>query len=74
MAERVGKALGAARVAAKLSKRQAASAAGISEGWWRHLESGRIPQRDGSSIAPNPRDDTLIAAAKAVGLRPRTDA
>jgi transcriptional regulator with XRE-family HTH domain len=71
IATRVGQALGAARVKAGLSKREAARTAGMSEGWWRHLESGRIPQRDGSFVAPNPRDETLIAAARAVGLRPR---
>lgn len=49
-----------------LSKRQAARRAGISEGRWRQIVTGQ--QKAGGVVIPvNPRKDTVIAMAEAVG-------
>ena len=66
----VGRRLGDARRGLGLSKRAAALAAGISEGLWRQLEAGSRSPMPGVDLAPNPRDENLIAAARAVGVAP----
>jgi len=53
-----------------MSKREAARRAGISEGLWRQLETGARPLAPGMTALVSPRDETLIAAADAVGLDP----
>lgn len=65
----VGRELTAARLRLGISKREAARRADLSDGAWRHLESG-VKKAYGSLVLPNPRPENLIAAAKAVGLNP----
>ncbi|GEM_PF-2436263 len=66
----VAETLGAARKRLKLSKRQAARRAGISEGTWRQLERG--PTFEGGSVYVNQtRPENLYAAARAVGVDPK---
>ena len=66
----VAEILGAARKRLKLSKRQAARRAGISEGTWRQLERG--PTLEGGTIYINQaRPENLFAAARAVGVDPK---
>ncbi len=66
----VGTKLERARKARKLSKRAAAGLAGISEGLWRQLESGRRQVNRDVVVPVSPKDETLVAAARAVGLDP----
>lgn len=54
----------------RTSKRKAAQRAGFSEALWRQLEDGYRTVQQGVTVPVNPRDDTLEAAAKAVGLDP----
>lgn len=65
-----GAMLRSAREARRYSKRKAANLAGISEGLWRQLENGERPITAGVSVPVTPRDDTLLAAALAVGVDP----
>lgn len=65
----VGAAIKAARLAKGYSKRKAAGLAGFNEAVWRHIEEGERSQ-SGVMVAVNPRDETLAAAAIAVGLDP----
>lgn len=65
-----GKLLQAARERAGLSKRQAAYRAGISETWWRQIESGVI-MRDGTPVPITPPIETIAKAAIVVDLDPR---
>jgi transcriptional regulator with XRE-family HTH domain len=67
--QRLGYNLGRARERMGLSKREAARRAGLSDGAWRHLESG-VKVVYGRTVLPNPRPENLVAAAKAVGLPP----
>ncbi len=67
----VGRLLGAARRSLRLSKREAAQRAGFSEGLWRQLESGKRFVTGDVVLEPNPRDENLAAAARAVGLKPK---
>ncbi len=69
--EAVGKLLGAARRSLRLSKREAAVRAGFSEGLWRQLESGKRFVTGDLVLEPNPRDENLAAASRAVGLKPK---
>ncbi|HEV2928631.1 MAG TPA: helix-turn-helix domain-containing protein [Propionibacteriaceae bacterium] len=66
----VGALLERARRERRLSKRAAAQKAGFSEALWRQLEDGRR-LINGVEVPANPRDDTLEAAARAVGLDPQ---
>lgn len=66
----VGETLADARVQLGISKREAARRAGLSDGAWRHLEKG-VKWINRTKVHPNPKDENLIAAAKAVGLDPR---
>jgi len=66
----VAETLGAARKRLRLSKRQAARRAGISEGTWRQLERG--PTYEGGMLYINQtRPENLFAAARAVGVDPK---
>lgn len=53
-----------------LSKRQAAARAGISEGRWRQIVTGIQRAGPGLTIPVNPRAETLVAMANAVGADP----
>jgi len=65
----VAEVLGEARKRLRLSKRQAARRAGISEGTWRQLERG--PTLEGNTLHTNQtRPENLYAAARAVGVDP----
>jgi transcriptional regulator with XRE-family HTH domain len=65
----VAETLGAARKKLKLSKRQAARRAGISEGTWRQLERG--PTLYGGMVhLTEARPENVYAAARAVGVEP----
>lgn len=63
----VGALLGEARRRKRLSKRAAARAAGVADITWRQLESGRKQVEKGLFLDPSPRDETLLACARAVG-------
>jgi transcriptional regulator with XRE-family HTH domain len=66
----VAETLSAARKKLKLSKRQAARRAGISEGTWRQLERG--PTMYGGTVNINQaRPENVYAAARAVGVDPK---
>jgi transcriptional regulator with XRE-family HTH domain len=66
----VAETLMAARLRLRLSKRQAARRAGISEGTWRQLEKG--PEfMNGVLYTNNTRPENLFAAARAVGVEPK---
>lgn len=69
-AKAVGAALGQARRALKISKREAARRAGISEITWRTYETGMRQVTSDYHVPVSPRDDKLEAAAKAVELDP----
>lgn len=58
------------RARGRMSKRSAAARAGLSEGMWRQLEDGYRTVQAGMQVPVNPRDETLVAAARAVGLDP----
>ena len=62
--------LGAARKRLRLSKRQAARRAGISEGTWRQLERGPTLIQNTLYINQT-RPENLYAAARAVGVDPK---
>ncbi len=65
----IGRVLWEARNRLGISKREAARRAGLSEGAWRHLEAGKkIVNR--TAVDPNPRNENLVAAARAVEVRP----
>jgi hypothetical protein len=49
------------------SKRQAALAAGISEGRWRQIVTGMQHVGDGQTVRARPKRETLLAMARAVG-------
>ncbi len=67
----VAELLGDARKRLKLSKRQAARRAGISDGTWRQLERG--PTYENKTLYINQtRPENLYAAARAVGVDPQT--
>lgn len=66
----VGSRIEQARVDRGLSKRAAAKLAGISEGLWRQLEEGERQAAPGVTVPVNPRDETLVLVARAVGLDP----
>lgn len=66
--DKVGAALRRAR--GQVSKREAARRAGFSEALWRQLETGEKSVAAGVVIPVSPRDETLEAAARAVGLDP----
>lgn len=63
-----GRAIRAAREARRVSVRQAAIAAGISEARWRQLENGYVVVAADTRIPANPRPKTVRAMADAVGL------
>lgn len=65
----VGDALRQARMRLGISKREAARRADLSDGAWRHLESG-TKKAYGTLVLPNPRPENLVAAARAVDLDP----
>jgi hypothetical protein len=50
-----------------LSKREAARRAGISEGRWRQIVTGQQKAGGGIVVPANPRRETVIAMAEAVG-------
>jgi transcriptional regulator with XRE-family HTH domain len=65
----IGQLLWEGRKRLQMSKREAASRAGISEALWRQLEGGgKMVQ--GRVIKPNPRPENLYGALKAVGEDP----
>lgn len=51
-----------------LSKREAARRAGISEGRWRQIVTGQQKAGGGIVVPANPRRETVIAMAEAVGV------
>lgn len=59
--ERVGQRVKAKR--GRISIRKAAKRAGISEGLWRQIESGRRPLRNGDYETVNPKPETLASVA-----------
>jgi transcriptional regulator with XRE-family HTH domain len=59
-----------ARRRANLSVRAAAHKSGLSEGWWRAFEKGTKSVGRGLAVPANPRRESFIAAARAVGLDP----
>jgi transcriptional regulator with XRE-family HTH domain len=65
----IGKHLWEGRKRLQISKREAASRAGISEAFWRQLEGGG-KLINGRRVEPNPRPENLYAALKAVGEDP----
>jgi transcriptional regulator with XRE-family HTH domain len=66
-----GRLLGDAREAAKLSFRAASALAGISEAWWRNIESGYQSMGNGwFKPVDNATPETLASMAKAVGVSP----
>jgi transcriptional regulator with XRE-family HTH domain len=66
----VAETLGEARKRLRMSKRQAARRAGISEGTWRQLERG--PSFENNMLYINQtRPENLYAAARAVGVDPQ---
>lgn len=65
----IGRRLGDARVKLGLSKREAARRSGLSDGAWRHLEAG-VKYVGNAQVFPNPKDENLIAAARAVEIDP----
>ena len=65
----IGQRLWEGRKRLQLSKREAASRAGISEALWRQLEGGG-KLVEGRVIKPNPRPENLYGALKAVGEDP----
>lgn len=67
----VGKELGRARRALRISKREAARRAGVAEITWRQYEDGQRQIAPGQFVPVNPRDEKLEAAAGAVGLDPK---
>ncbi len=66
----MGMKLERARQQRGLSKRAAAHLAGLSEVTWRQLESGKKQVAPSVVVEVSPRDDTLVAAAMAVGIDP----
>lgn len=65
----IGERLWRARNRLGISKREAARRAGLSEGAWRHLEAGKkVVNR--TIVEPNPRNENLVAAARAVDIDP----
>lgn len=66
---KVGRLLGEARLKAGLSKRAAADAAGISETWWRQIESGTV-MKNGVAVPIEIPPATATRAAIAVQLDP----
>lgn len=54
-----------ARKRLKISKREAARRAGISEGWWRQIVTG-VQKLGGIEVPTNPKDSTLVDMAVAV--------
>lgn len=58
------------RKAQGLSKRAAAKRAGFSEGTWRMLEVGHRQVAAGMTVPPNPTDENLEAAARALAIDP----
>lgn len=66
----VAETLGTARKRLRLSKRQVARRAGISEGTWRGLEQGPTYILNSLNIT-NTRPENLYAAALAVGVDPK---
>lgn len=66
----VGRRIEAARRRLRLTKRGAATKAGISEALWRHLEAGERSPAPGVVVPVSPRDASLEAAARAVALDP----
>lgn len=65
----IGRRLYNRRKALRISQREAARRAGISDTLWRVLEDG-FKSVDGRRVLPNPRADTLLAVLKAVGEDP----
>ncbi len=63
----LGRRIEAARVAARLSKRQAAKRAGISDGRWRQLEAGHETVR-GQIYSVKTTPATIARIASALGL------
>ncbi|MBV7292328.1 helix-turn-helix domain-containing protein [Corynebacterium sp. TAE3-ERU16] len=61
-----GRIIQTAREDTGLSKRQAAQRAGISESWWRQIESG-YKRVDGEPVRANVPEKALVSAAVAVG-------
>lgn len=51
-----------------LSIDEASDRAGVSDSWWRQLETGRRRLPDGSYTSPNPRGDFLGRVARALGV------
>lgn len=66
----IGQRLWEGRKRLQMSKREAASRAGISEALWRQLEGGG-KLVNGRVVKPNPRPENLYQALKAVGEDPR---
>lgn len=65
-----GRLIEQARVAAGMTKRGAAKAAGISEGRWRQIVSG-IQRAGGVDLPVTTKPETLTSMANAVGADPR---
>ena len=67
----IGQHLWEGRKRLQMSKREAASRAGISEALWRQLEGGG-KLVNGRVIKPNPRPENLYGALKAIGEDPKS--
>ncbi|WP_165243155.1 helix-turn-helix domain-containing protein [Corynebacterium lizhenjunii] len=66
---RAGQLLQSHREQSGLSKAEAARRAGLSESWWRRLETG-INIRKGEEVPVKASPEALYRAARAVGLSP----
>lgn len=66
--ELITEALG--RIRPKLSVREAARRAGISEGWWRQVVRGYQPLKGGGKAPMTGSAETIAAMANVVGLTP----
>lgn len=58
------------RMELRLSRRQAAEAAGISDPAWKQLEEGWKETPAGKRVRPNPRDGTLVRVAQVLEIEP----
>lgn len=67
-AQDVGALLRSARIQAGIGKREAARRANLSEGQWRIMEAGFRQVTKDITVPVRSRPETLVAAAKAVGL------
>lgn len=58
------------RIRPKLSVREAASRAGISEGWWRQVVRGYQPLKGGGKAPMTGSAETVASMARVVGVTP----